>query len=191
MDIFTYNNSDGTISLNTPEILLIKEFGSLMNISRTKMKKDSDPTNRAFREFQYMYLMIDWQSPYSQYSEKDRDEAAKIDADLSEKEYNDPLFRAACRKYRELQDSARDIKLIKAAQNKVDELIDYFNNGSNLEERDPLTGKPIFKAKDVMAEMASVSKVLDELEDLEQRVKKKQKAVTGLRAGAEEGYIPK
>lgn len=137
-----------------------------------------------------MYLMIDWQSPYSQYSEYERNEAAKQDASITEEEFNDPLFRAACRKYRELQESARDIKLIRAAQNKVDELIDYFNSGSDLQERDPITGKPIFKAKDIMGEMTSVSKVIDELDELESRVKRKKKAESGLRAGATEGFIP-
>ena len=58
-------------------------------------------------------------------------------------------------------------------------------------QRDPITGKPIFKAKDVIGEMSSISKVLDELDALEARIKKKQKAATGLRAGAVEGYVPK
>lgn len=58
-------------------------------------------------------------------------------------------------------------------------------------KRDPITGKPIFKAKDVIGEMSSISKVLDELDALEARIKKKQKAATGLRAGAVEGYVPK
>lgn len=138
-----------------------------------------------------MYLMIDWQSHYSQFSEAERNEAAKQDSGITEEEFNDPVFRAACRKYREIQESARDIKLVRAAQNKVDELIDYFNEGSDLQERDPITGKPIFKAKDIMGEMSSVSKVLDELDALEARVKKKQKAASGLRAGATEGYTPK
>jgi hypothetical protein len=39
--------------------------------------------------------------------------------------------------------------------------------------------------------MSSISKVLDELDALEARIKKKQKAATGLRAGAVEGYVPK
>nr|DAK03737.1 MAG TPA: Tetrahydromethanopterin S-methyltransferase, subunit G [Bacteriophage sp.] len=42
-----------------------------------------------------------------------------------------------------------------------------------------------------MGEMSSISKVLDELDALEARVKKKQKAASGLRAGATEGYVPK
>ena len=43
-------------------------------------------------------------------------------------EFNDPLFRAACRKYRALQEETRSIKMLKAAQNTVDKFIDYFNN---------------------------------------------------------------
>lgn len=192
MTIFQYDNVSHKLVLNEPTILLIKEFGALMDEGRNKCKDDPNGNHklRAFREFTYIYLMLDWQSHYAQFSEQERNTAAKQDADLTEEEYNDPIFRAACRKYRELQESARDIKLIKAAQNKVDELIDYFNHGSDLSERTE-DGKPIFKAKDIMSEMSLVSKVLDELEDLEARVKKKQKAVSGLRAGAVEGYIPK
>lgn len=193
MTIFLYDNVNHTLKLNEPEILLIKEFAALWNNDRNKTKEDPKgiKKTRAYREFTYMYLMIDWQSHYSQFSEHERDEAARQDSDITDEEFNDPEFRAACRKYREIQESARDIKLVRAAQNKVDELIDYFNEGSDLQERDPITGKPIFKAKDVMGEMASVSKILDELDALEARVKKKQKAASGLRAGATEGYIPK
>lgn len=193
MNLFVYDNVNREVNLNTPECLLIKEFKALLEVNRNKCKED--PTGnlklRAFREFTFIYLMLDWQSPYSQYLEGERKEACIQDAELTDEEYNDPLFREACRKYRELQESARDIKLIKAALNKVDELTDYFMNGSDLTERDPLTGKPIFKAKDVIAEMTNVSKVIDELEALEARVKKKTQVATGLRAGAEDGYLPK
>lgn len=193
MTIFLYDKVNHTLKLNEPEILLIKEFAALWNNDRNKTKEDPKGTKklRAYKEFTYMYLMIDWQSHYSQFSESERNYAARQDSGITDEEFNNPEFRAACRKYREIQESALDIKLVKAAKNKVCELIDYFNEGSDLQERDPITGKPIFKAKDVMSEMASVSKVLDELDALEARVKKKQKAASGLRAGATEGYIPK
>ncbi len=193
MNIFLYDNANHKLMLNEPEILLIKEFSKLMDNDRNKCKEDPKGNQklRAFREFTYIYLMIDWQSHYAQFSEQDRDIAARQDASITDKEFNDPDFRAACRKYREIQESDLSIKLIKAGINKVYDLIDYFNHGSDLAERDEVTGKPIFKAKDIMAEMSSVSKVLDELEDLEARAKKKQKAASGLRAGAVEGYMPK
>lgn len=193
MNIFLYDNVRNELSINEPEILLIKEFAALWSNERNITKTDTTGSgkSRAFREFTYMYLMIDWQSHYSQFSEYERNDAAKEDSEITEEEFNDPTFRAACRKYREIQESARDIKLIRAAQNKVDEIIDYFNEGSDLQERDQITGKPIFKAKDIMSEVGGISKIIDELESLEARVKKKAKAVSGLRAGATEGYIPK
>ena len=193
MTIFIYDQVRMELTLNEPEILLTKEFAALWSNERNITKED--PTGvkrkRAFKEFTYMYLMIDWQSHYSEFSEYERNEAAKADSGITEEEFNDPLFRAACRKYREIQESARDIKLVRAAQNKADELIDYFNEGSDLQERDPISGKPVFKAKDIMGEMSMVGKVLDELDALEARVKKKAKAASGLRAGVVDGYKPK
>lgn len=193
MEIFLYDQVRMELILNEPEILLIKEFSELWSNERNITKKDSKGINktRAFREFTYMYLMIDWQSPFAEFSEAERNEDAKKDSGITEEEFNDPVFRAACRKYRELQNSSRSVKLVKAAQNKADELIDYFNEGSDLSERDQVTGKPIFKAKDLMGEMSLVGKVLDELDALEERVKKKSKAATGLRAGVTDGYTPR
>lgn len=193
MTIFTYDQVRMELILNEPEILLVKEFSELWSNERNIIKTDSKGINktRTFREFTYMYLMIDWQSHYAEFTEYERNEAAKSDSGITEEEFNDPLFRAACRKYREIQNSSRSLKLVRAAQNKADELIDYFNEGSDLAERDQVTGKPIFKAKDIMGEMSLVGKVLDELDALEERVKKKSKAASGLRAGATDGYTPR
>jgi hypothetical protein len=56
--------------------------------------------------------------------------------------------------------------MLKAAQNTVDKFIDYFNN-IDPEERDLQTGKPIFKVKDIMAEISNLDKVHQELLILE------------------------
>lgn len=104
MTIFLYDNVNHTLKLNEPEILLIREFAELWSNDRNKTKDDPKglKKTRAFREFTYMYLMIDWQSHYSQFSEVERNEAAKQDSGITEEEFNDPQFRAACRKYREI-----------------------------------------------------------------------------------------
>ena len=112
-------------------------------------------------------------SPYSDYSEQDRHESCLKDANLTEEEWNDPLFRAACRKYRELQNSSRILRLIKAAQDTVDKITDYFDVIIDLNERDP-NNKPVFKVKDVMAELKSVSDVVEQLKTLEILYKKEQ-----------------
>ncbi len=189
--VFQYDNVTGKVELNTPEILLIREFAALMDVKRNKCNEDPEGKYklRAFREFTYIYLAIDWMSPYRDYYEQDRHQEALRDADITEEEFNNPEFRAACRKYRALQDETRSIKLLKAAQNVIDKFVDYFNN-IDVEERDEQTGKPIYKTKDVMAEISSLHKVHEELVILESQVKKEISETSSIRAGAVEGFMP-
>lgn len=179
------------IELNTPEILLVKEFAKLMECERNICKEDPKGTYglRAFREFTYIWLAIDWKSVYADYSEQERHQEALRDAGITEEEFNNPEFRAACRKYRALQESNRSIKLLHAAQNTVDKFIDYFNN-VDPEERDPVTGKPVFKVKDLMAEISSLSKVHDELQTLESLVKKDLTETTNMRGNVQQDFDP-
>ena len=190
-NIFQYDNVSNRIELNIPEILLVKEFAELMKCERNICKEDPKGVYglRAFREFTYIWLAIDWKSIYADYTEQERHREALRDAGITEEEFNNPEFRAACRKYRAIQESNRSIKLLQAAQNTVDKFIDYFNN-VDPEERDPLTGKPIFKVKDLMSEISSLSKVHDELTALEGMVKKELSEQSSIRAGAVEGFMP-
>jgi hypothetical protein len=66
---------------------------------------DKDKTKhktQATKELTYIYLALDWKSPYNQYSEFERHEESLNDSGLTEEEFNDPIFREACRKYRRL-----------------------------------------------------------------------------------------
>lgn len=189
--IFQYNNGNGNVELNTPEIILVDEFKVLMDKQRNICEEDKEGLYKlkAFREFTYIYLAIDWQSPYSDFSEQERHQMALNDAHMTEEEFNNPEFRAACRKYKSIQESTRSIRLLHAAQETVDKFIDYFHN-IDPEERDLQTGKPIFKVKDIMAEISSLSKVQDELTTLEQMVKKEMAESSQLRGGYQDGYTP-
>ena len=188
--IFQYNNANGSVELNTPEIILVKEFEALMKNERniTEQDKTGKFKSKAFREFTYIYLALDWQSPYADYPEQERHQLSLQDAKMTNDEFNDPEFRAACRKFRDIQNQTRSIRLLKAAQETVDKFMDYFHN-IDPEERDPLTGKPIFKVKDIMAEISSLSKVQDELNTLEQMVKKEMAESSQLRGGYEDGFM--
>lgn len=189
--IFLYDNVTNRLELNVPEILLVREFSALMD--NTRNISEIDPKGefklRAFREFKYIWLAIDWQSIYSDFSEQERHQEALKDAQLTEEEFNNPEFRAACRKYRNIQEENRSIKMMKAAQNAVDKFTDYFNN-IDPEERDPISGKPIFKVKDIMAEITTLSKVNTELKVLEGQVKKEMETQSSLRGNATDGFIP-
>lgn len=174
-----------------PEILLVKEFSELVKCERNICKEDPKGIQglRAFREFTYIWLAIDWKSPYSDFSERERHQEALNDSGITEEEFNNPEFRAACRKYRQLQESNRSIKMLQAAQNTVDNFIDYFNTVVDLSERDA-NGKPVFKTKDIISEISSLSKVHEELKILEGQVKKEMMETTSIRGGATDGFLP-
>lgn len=172
-DLFIYNQSENRIEINEPVVLMIKEFRDLFEPSRNKCKEDRTGKKglRGFKELIYIYLMINWKSPYADDPDQDRHKYCLQDAELTEQDFEDPVFRAACRKYDELQNSSRSLRLIKAAQGIVDKVTVYFDT-LDLDERNPVTQAPIFKTKDVLAEMQNVDKVLDALKNLEDKYKK-------------------
>lgn len=183
MNVFVYDNVNNRLEINEPEILLTKEFKDLYDRDKSKNK------SKFWKELTYIYLAIDWKSPYSQYSEQERHEEAINDSGLTEQEFNDPIFREACRKYKNLQDSNKSVKLLKAARSAADQFIDYFETIIDLNERDQ-NGKPVFSAEKVMKEMGMLNKVHEELIDLENRVKKELAEKSTLRAGAVEDFDP-
>lgn len=189
--VFQYDNVTGKVELNTPEILLIREFAALMDIKRNKCKEDPEGKYklRAFREFTYIYLAIDWMSPYRDYYEQDRHQEALRDANITEEEFNNPEFRAACRKFKSIQESNKSIRLLHSANSMVDKFIDYFENADPM-ERDEQTGKPIYKVKDIQAEMKNLIDVHETMVELENQVKKQLSEKSSIRGGAVEGYTP-
>ena len=190
-NIFQYDNMHNRVELNMPEILLVREFAELVKCERNICKEDPKGIKglRAFREFTYIWLALDWKSPYSDYPEQERHKEALNDSGITEEEFNNPEFRAACRKYRQLQESNRSIKMLQAAQNTVDNFIDYFNTVVDLSERDA-NGKPVLKTKDIIAEISSLSKVHEELKILEGQVKKEMMETSSIRGGATDGFLP-
>ena len=188
MKFFLFNNATNEIVVNEPEIMLVKEFSNLWEPTRNKTKKDpkGEKRTRAFRELAYIWLMCDWASPYADYSEQERHEECLKDAGLTEKEWADPTFREAVRKYRDLQNSSRSLKLIKSTQQVVDKIIDYFDT-IDLQERDPVTSKPVYKVKDVMAEMNTIPQLVEDLKQLEILYKKEQEQENGLMGNVEVG----
>ena len=183
MNVFNYDSLNKQLELNEPELLLVKEFKALLDKDKTKNKE------QATKELTYIYLAIDWKSPYSQYSEYERHEEALNDAGLTEEEFNNPIFREACRKYRNLQDSNKSVKLLNAARMAADQFVDYFETIIDLNERDQ-NGKPVFSAEKVMKEMAQLSKVHEQLVALEAQVKQELEVQSGTRANVDEGFDP-
>lgn len=190
-DIFVYNNQINRVELNIPEILLVKEFANLLEPNRNKCKEDPSGKLglRAFREFTYIWLAICWKSIYSDYDEQERHQEALKDAEMTDEEFNNPEFRAACRKFKAIQESNKSIRLLHSANSMVDKFIDYFENADPM-ERDEQTGKPIYKVKDIQAEMKNLIDVHETMIELENQVKKQISEKSMIRGGAIEGYTP-
>lgn len=179
LNVFEYDSRKGKAILNSADLAIISEFKNLL-------KRDKE---RAEREFTYIYLALDWKSPYSGYSEQERHEAALKDGEITEEEFNDPLFRAACRKYRALQESNRYVRLLKSAELVTDRIIDYFNN-VDPQERDPEKGTYINKVSDIQKAMENAAKQIETLKMVESLVKKELQENSTIRGGATEGFTP-
>lgn len=187
-DIFLYDNSSGNLSLNTHEILLVKEFAVLYDPARNKCKEDPKGQYRlrAWKEFKYIFFMLDFKSPYLEYIEQDRHEASLQDSGLTEEEWNDPDFRAACRKYIEIKDSSRILSLIKTAFRTLEKMR-VFLDGIDFTDVDG-NGKYLNDPKKILESISQIGKMNDYLKELEINYKKDQSSVaTKFRGDAEIG----
>ena len=88
LHIFQYDNEHGKVELEKGNILLIKEFSALMNNERNICEEDKTGEKhlRAFREFTYIWLAIDCEYFYKDYSNQDRHNVSLKDANLTEEE---------------------------------------------------------------------------------------------------------
>lgn len=172
MNWFKYNYEKCEVELCEPEILLVPEFAALMEVSRNKCEEDKTGKKklRAFREMSYMYLAIDWKSPYYSEPEKVRAEEALNRSKLTKEEFNDETFRRACREYVRLQESILSMKLLLSTRKTVRKIINYFETVEvgKINEED---GKLQIKTKDVIGEINSSSNLIESLNKLEERVK--------------------
>lgn len=190
MKFFKYDNVNEQVTLNQEEILLIKEFSTLMEDKRNKCPEDKTGKNklRAYKEFAYIYLFFDWESPLSNFSEQDRNAEALNSSGLTEIQLSDPDFKNACNKYNELQESSVSIRLLKAAMMSVETVI-YYLEHVDVNERNPADGKPVYKTKDLIAEIKGCKDLIDGLHELEKQVKKELETDSGkLRGDVEAGF---
>ena len=183
MNVFVYDNVNNRLEINEGEIFLVTEFKNLLNKDQSKNKE------LAFKELTYIYLAFYLICSFSQYTELERHEEALRDSGLTEEEFNNPVFREACRKYRTLQESNLSVRMLNAAKLGAQQFIDYFTIIADLNERD-VNGKPVFDAKKHFETMSKMHDLHEELTSLENLVKKELTETSTLRAGAVEDFDP-
>lgn len=190
MKYFTVDKSTGSLDFSDSRILLIKEFKALLDSTRNKSKSDPDGEikERAQKEFTFMFLYLDWESPYFKYPEEDRQQAAFDDSELTEEQMNDPEFIEACKKYNELQDKIQELRLLKGCMLTIENII-YYLEHVDVNERNPNDGKPIYKTKDVIMEIKNARELIKTVRDLEKEVKEGVSDESSVRGGVELGYF--
>lgn len=190
MKYFTVDKSTGSLDFSDSRILLIKEFKALLDSTRNKSKSDPEGEikERAQKEFTFMFLYLDWESPYFKYPEEDRQQAAFDDSGLTEEQMNDPEFIEACKKYNELQDKIQELRLLKGCMLTIESII-YYLEHIDVNERNPSDGKPIYKTKDVIMEIKNARELIKTVRDLEKEVKEGVSDESSVRGGVELGYF--
>lgn len=189
MQIFIFDNATNTLRIDDYSILLVKEFAKLWEPERNKCKDDKkgELRIRAFKEFTYIYLVLDFKSPYFKYLEREKHEAALADSGLTENDLRDADFVAAYRKYQEMQEADPILALIKTGYHTLYKLRVHLDS-IDFSEVD-VDGKPIYKPKDVLGDLAGIAKMRTELQTLEQLHKTEQEAAAAVRGGVELGML--
>lgn len=172
MKFFIFDNAVNALRIDEASILLIKEFKDLWDIGRNKCKEDKTGKQRlrAMKELTFIYLMLDFKSPYYQFTEKDKYEASLVDAGMTEKDTKDATFVAAYKKYDEIQNSDPILANIKTGINVLYKMRIHLDN-IDFSEMGP-DDKPLYKPKDVINDLAALEKMRDALVELEIKHKK-------------------
>lgn len=177
------------IKIIDEHLLLVKQFRDLFDIEFNKgYKNDStgEARKKAFDILCYIYLVYDWRTTFTEFSDSEKHESALESAEIEDETIlKDPRVSACIQKYLEIQDT-RLVKLLKSANRTIDELRIYFET-LDLQERDPETGKPMFTAKDAISNLTTLSKAVNSLKELELIVKKDQELSTGIKGDNEAG----
>lgn len=188
MNFFNYDETNNALRIDEPSIFLVKEFKSLLDDKRNKCNEDKTGKRhlRAFKELTYIFLMLDFKSPYFRYLEKDKHEAALADSELTSEDLKNPEFVNAFNKYQEIQEQDEILLLIKTAQRTLYKTRVFLDNIDYSEVDD--MGRPIYKPKDVMADIDSISKMRKNLLSLEEEHKSSLGQTSNVRGGVELGF---
>jgi hypothetical protein len=132
------------------------------------------------KELAYVFFMCDHTSPFAVYGVEQRHEEVKLSVYGKSKWTASSKVNAACDKYRKLKETSA-VKLLKAARHSIVKLERYFDT-VDLTLLDD-NGKPIYHAKDLVANLSKMGDVVDGLIKLEDQVKKQEQVNTNARGG--------
>jgi phosphatidylinositol kinase/protein kinase (PI-3 family) len=162
------------------DLLIIVDNKAIPSPYALKIKEFKNLTSA---ELAFVYFMVDHRSPFAVYEEEQRNIEIKNSIFGEKKKWVTPTkVLKACVKYEELIETSA-VRLLKAARTSIVKLEKYFRN-IDLHLMDD-HGKPIFHAKDLIANLSKMGQVVDGLTRLEEIVKKEEQAANTNRGGIE------
>ena len=176
MGLFDIKND--VIILN-PDAFVIPEFHEIWEDDKKKGKP------KATKILTYIYFLCDFKSPYAVYPKHER--LKKLENDFLKEDYllaEQPLVKHAIAKYKEFQETP-SMRLLESAKVACGKLSDYFET-LDFKELDD-SGKPVYQAKDVAANLKAVGGIIESLNKTEDQVKKEVTASAKIRGGGEAG----
>jgi len=159
-----FNLANNKVVFDT-ELLLIPEFKALWDADKNKTK------DLAFKQFAYIYFIIDSGSPYSNFPEHKRKEL--VGKDIFKGEVKEtPGLKAAMDKYVQMSESPTQ-RLLTSVKSKIDDVASFLKNTEITED----SLAPVLKA------IESTSKLVSQLATLEDAVNKEKATDATRRAG--------
>jgi uncharacterized protein YfkK (UPF0435 family) len=138
--------------------------------------------NLTVNDLAFVYFMVDHRSPFSVYEWDQRLIEVKNSIFGEKKWAPSAKLLGACDKYDQLLETSA-VKLLKAARTSIVKLEKYFRD-IDLHLLDD-NGKPIYHAKDLIANLSKMGNVVDGLTRLEDIVRKEEQAANTNRGGIE------
>ena len=115
--------------------------------------------------------MLDFRSPYFKYTPQQKHVDITQSLGLTDEDLADETFRAAYRKYEELQNTDPILSLINTAYRTLYKMQIFLDNIDFVNDVDA-DGRPLYKPKDVIADINSIGIMRDKLLSLEELHKK-------------------
>ena len=174
------------------EAYAIHEFAELLTLNYNKQQGDKQgrKRNRGIKELRFIFFYCDYRSEFAKYPEAERREEALAAAGLPENHSISTQLKDAIAQYRRLQES-RPVKLLNSARSVVDKLTLYFNTVqlTKTDEDGNVTINEDVQAKDILANVSNLGKILKGLDELETQVKKQEAEGETYRGEAEPGRL--
>jgi hypothetical protein len=173
-----FDIDNGKVVLD-PSNLAIPVFKKIWDSDKSKTKEI------ATKELTYVVFLCDYKSPYRDYLPQEREEKIRKDIFSADDEWEpSELIKEAIKQYEELQQTTNS-RLVESAKVAAEQLAVYFRNTnfSALDDR----GRPIYTAKDLVANLKALGDVVKSLSNLEKQVQKEQLEASTIRGGGEIG----